>query len=219
MDKVQLPSHHPDEELLLQYAAGNLTGGRALIIATHLAYCRVCRGHVAAAEVVGGEMLENEAGADVASAQEPPAADLGDPQFAKTVQETHFAFAPNHLRTLLQDSGEKWINVWFGVKELPIPGFTPVARLLWIPAGRRMPRHDHQGEEMTLVLKGSFTDATGRFAAGDLQVGLPGLDHQPHAGTESDCVCLVVEQGGLKLSGWLGRLVAWRGGRGERTAA
>jgi putative transcriptional regulator len=188
MTNFVLPSQHPADDLVTAYATGSLTGAQALVIATHLAFCPACRGRVAAAEAVCGEMFDSEAGDDVIA---------GEP--------------PLHLRRLLEGAGTRWINVWFGVKELPVPGFEPQARLLWIPAGRRMPRHDHRGEELTLVLKGSFSDATGRYSAGDLQMGAPGLEHQPHAGDEGPCICLVAENGGLKLSGWLGRLVAWRG--------
>lgn len=213
------PSHHPSHEMLLDYASGSMTDGRALIISAHLAFCPACRSQVAAAESVGGEILETEPGADVASQVDPAVpVDRGQPAVG-IPDDGRFSFAPRQLRQLLAKSESNWVNVWFGVKELPIPGYSPAARLLRIPASRRMPRHDHFGEEMTLVLKGSFSDSTGRFSVGDLQVGMPGLDHQPHAGPEGECVCLVVEQGGLKLSGWLGRLVEWRGGRAEPKAA
>ena len=213
------PLHHPSNEMLLDYASGSITDGRALIVSAHLAFCPACRGQVAAAECVGGEMLETETDAEVADGLDPSYVRGAAIESDGALDDGRFAFAPRHLRRLLAKSGNGWVNVWFGVKELPVPGFSPAARLLRIPASRRMPRHDHAGEEMTLVLKGSFSDSTGRFLAGDLQFGMPGLEHQPLAGPEGECVCLVVEQGGLKLSGWLGRLVEWRGGKAEPKAA
>lgn len=214
MEQRTTPMHHPDEEFLAAYAAGAVTGAQALIAATHLTFCSVCRTSVAAFERVGGEMLEQVPGVDTQTDVFPDlgAAVASEPQ----AQDTNdFPYAPRPLRSLLTAHAGQWLPVWFGVKELPIPGFAPEARLLWIPAGRRMPRHDHNGEEMTLVLRGSFSDATGRYGMGDLQIGMPGLDHQPHAGAEGPCVCLVVESGGLKLSGWLGRLVSWRSRKGS----
>lgn len=195
---------------MLGYAAGSVSGARALILATHLAYCPDCRAQVAAAETISGEMLDRETGHLTGEMPEVPPKPLDT---SLSVASNEFDFAPRHLRTVLASGPAAWVNVWFGVKEMPVPGFGPTARLLWIPKGRRMPRHDHHGEEMTLVLKGSFSDATGLYGVGDFQTGAPGLDHQPHAGTDGPCICLVVEQGGLKLSGWLGRLVEWRGGR------
>jgi putative transcriptional regulator len=219
MDRKSGPDHHPGDDMLLDYAAGRLTGARALVVATHLAYCPACRTQVQAAEVIGGECFELEHGVDLSSVPDPEIVRQPATNDVLVPEGGPFAFAPRHLRALLAASGGEWVNVWFGVKEMPISGFSPSARLLWIPAGRRMPRHDHRGDEMTLVLKGSFSDATGRYAAGDLQVGGPGLDHQPLAGVEGPCICLVAEEGGLKLSGWLGRLVAWRGGQAGRHAA
>ena len=37
------PNHHPDEALLLEYAGGGLTESIALVVATHLALCPICR--------------------------------------------------------------------------------------------------------------------------------------------------------------------------------
>ena len=212
-----VPVHHPAEELLHAYAAGTVTGARALIVATHLVYCPQCRAQVSAVESVGGEILDREDGHWAGECPDAPAAVPGSPALVCTGPDIDFA--PRHLRTALEGSQGKWNNVWFGVKELPIPHYGGAARLLWIPKGRRMPRHDHFGEEMTLVLTGSFSDATGRYRTGDFQTGAPGLDHQPWAGKDGPCVCLVVEQGGLKLSGWLGRLVEWRGGQSGTRAA
>lgn len=220
MEAVSAPIHHPDDELLFGYATGSVTGAKALIVATHLAFCPICRRQVASVEAVGGELLDQEAGAP---SQEPPAGlpPLALPVSAAPAKAEGFEFAPLHLRSILAEQRPKWIDVWFGVKEMPIQDFGPEARLLWIPRDRRMPRHDHFGEEMTLVLSGSFSDATGRFVRGDFQTGAPGFEHQPKAGSEGPCICLVVESDGLKLSGLLGRLVDWRGGRGlrKRTAA
>lgn len=212
MQKMPGPAHHPNEDLLFGYAAGAVTGARALIVATHLAYCAHCRSQVAAAETIGGEILDRELGMATGSVPEPRR-DAASGSTETPLSPGEFDFAPRHLRNVLAAAQRRWINVWFGVKEMPIPEYGPATRLLWIPKGRRMPRHDHYGEEMTLVLKGNFSDATGHYAAGDFQTGTPGLDHQPHAGSQGPCICLVVEKGGLKLSGWLGRLVAWRGGR------
>jgi putative transcriptional regulator len=212
------PTHHPEEDLLTSYAAGQVTGSRALLVATHLAYCLDCRAVVAAAESVGGELLEGEVGIEPEAQLDPNTGT--EPSNTLNTQAGGLRF-PRPLRDLIAagEKDTKWRNIWFGVKELTIPGYGPDARLLWIPAGRRMPRHDHNGEEFTLVLQGSFSDKTGAFLPGDLQLGTPGLDHQPQAGRDMDCICLVVETGGLRLSGWLGRLVGWRSGRSNAKMA
>src|ERR1700761_8665451 len=50
--------HHPDEALLTAYAAGSLEMPMALIMATHFSFCPSCRNFVAAAEDVGGMLLD-----------------------------------------------------------------------------------------------------------------------------------------------------------------
>lgn len=53
-----LPNHHPSDALLLAYAAGSLTEGLALAVATHLALCPACRHAAAEADALGGCLLE-----------------------------------------------------------------------------------------------------------------------------------------------------------------
>lgn len=49
--------HHVPEELLLDYAQGNLSAPLELAIASHLAYCESCRERVRAFEALGGMTL------------------------------------------------------------------------------------------------------------------------------------------------------------------
>lgn len=49
--------HHPSDETLLRYAAGWLGAGLALVVASHLEVCRVCRSRVSAFEAVGGALV------------------------------------------------------------------------------------------------------------------------------------------------------------------
>lgn len=213
------PVHHVGEDLLLAYAAGSVTGERALICAVHLSFCPECRNLVAAAEKVAGAILEESP--DPSESPMPVPTELGCTEFSPlngvNGADGGMPTLPEPLRSAAGalELGKAWRNVWFGVRERPIGGFGPSARLMWIPAGRRMPRHDHGGEELTLVLQGSFSDGTGVYCVGDIQTGLPGLDHQPKAGPEGPCICLVVESGGLKLSGLLGRLAEWGGTSGQ----
>ena len=56
---MTIPTHHPGEELLLDYADGSLPESAALAVATHLALCPPCRDHVTTLEAIGGALLDD----------------------------------------------------------------------------------------------------------------------------------------------------------------
>ncbi|MCP2679752.1 cupin domain-containing protein [Maricaulaceae bacterium NA33B04] len=72
------------------------------------------------------------------------------------------------------------------------------ARLLSIPPGKGAPEHGHAGEEITLVLSGSFNDGQARFERGDTCHAGPDLVHTPRVDSEETCICFAVELGDLK---------------------
>ncbi|WP_020178327.1 ChrR family anti-sigma-E factor [Methylopila sp. M107] len=79
--------------------------------------------------------------------------------------------------------------------------------LIRVKAGKRLPHHTHEGHEATLVLKGSFHDHSGRYGRGDVALADPSVDHRPIAGREEPCVCFVVTDAPLKLTGPIGRWI------------
>jgi putative transcriptional regulator len=95
------------------------------------------------------------------------------------------------------------------MRAYPLPEFVgrSSVRLLAIEPGRRMPQHTHEGLELTLVLQGSFADATGRYAKGDVATADPSIDHQPQAGGNELCLCLAVEDAPLRLTGFSGAVL------------
>lgn len=62
------PQHHLGEDLLLDYAAGSLSEGWTIAVASHLALCPRCRAQSAQADLLGGTLLDS-------IASEPLAAD------------------------------------------------------------------------------------------------------------------------------------------------
>ena len=52
--------HHLEDEMLMLYAAGRLSEGWGVAVATHLALCPSCRGRVGVYEAIGGHFLDNE---------------------------------------------------------------------------------------------------------------------------------------------------------------
>jgi len=96
-----------------------------------------------------------------------------------------------------------------------LPG-APQANVILIRAAANLPifRHTHTAHELTLILRGGYTDSTGQYATGDTAESDATLLHQPRADAEG-CICLLAFEGRLLLAGWLGwcqrRLAGERG--------
>lgn len=206
--------HHISDELLLDYAAGNLAEGWSLAIATHMAMCPDCRGRLALAEAAAGTLVD---------ALEPVEGPSGSWDRLKERLTSEAAPAPAPVRKPAAPAGElpeplrsyvgnlsdiRWRNVGAGHQFIikTADGETQ-ARLLKIPAGKPVPEHTHGGRELTLVLKGSFHDEVDDFGPGDLEEADGDLTHQPIAGTQEDCICLAVTDAPLKFRSRLVRLV------------
>jgi putative transcriptional regulator len=61
--------------------------------------------------------------------------------------------------------------------------------------------------ELTLVLSGAFSDATGEYRRGDLQEADEDLQHRPHAAPGEDCICLAVTDAPLRFRSLAARMV------------
>jgi len=211
--------HHLSEELILDYATGALGEGWSVPVATHLALCPACRQRVSAAEAVGGGLLETLSPAAVSSGTlDAVMARLDTEETAGAPAQTAVAheqgkkpILPEPLRSYAGGDvdGLDWQRLGPVAHQLLIPtgdGETTV-RLLKIPAGKPVPEHSHGGLELTLVLSGTYSDATGNYRRGDIQVADENLEHQPHAGAGEDCICLAVTDAPLQFSSFSARLV------------
>ena len=74
--------------------------------------------------------------------------------------------------------------------------------LYQIAAGGRIPEHDHNGTEMTVVIRGGFSDTRGVFHEGDFICWEKGQIHSPTALESEDCICLAVSEAPLRFTGW-----------------
>ena len=160
-----MPSFHPEEELLLAYAAGSLREPMSLLVATHLALCPQCRAEVERLEAIGGTLIddlepaaidERSLGNLLARLQDPVSDGPTRPRApAKAVDRR----LPQPLRDYVADGLDSLPWKSFGaVKQAELlkdfPGYK--ARMMCIKAGTAMPWHTHEGQELTLVLAGGF---------------------------------------------------------------
>ena len=207
--------YHPAPDVMMAYAAGNLPEPHALLIATHLSLCPECRKHAVEMEAVGGALLDRLAPAEVApDALDRVLARLDEPPPPAPGPVPPDPLLPTPLRSYVGRGadGIEWRKLGRGIEEfrLPIPntkGYT--TRLIRVAAGRDIPSHGHDGEELTLVLAGGFTDGDQSYRRGDVAGADPTVSHRPVADQDGDCVCLVVTEGKLRFSGPLGPLLTY----------
>ena len=210
-------NHHPNDELILDYASGALGEAWSLAVATHIAICPDCRHTSSLMEGIGGTLLDaaalepvNDNTFDALSVRiKNVEQDVRNRKLTECASATILVF-PQPLREYLGSDieGVEWKRLGMGARQKIIPtaekGAT--ARLLRIPAGRPVSVHSHKGLELTLVLCGAFSDSTGHYGVGDFQEANEELQHQPHAAPEGDCICLVVTDAPLRFKSFAARL-------------
>jgi len=201
---------HPTDETLVAYAAGRLGAGPRLVVETHLGGCSSCRKHVRAFEAIGGALLESEAGGPapndlLARTWARIEAAPTTPRAPKPLAPEPYPGAPTSLRHCAIGPW-RFVQPGLRIAMVTPPGETEAsAMLMRVSAGRRMPRHTHDGMEFTQVLSGIFYDASGRYLTGDYIEADGEVDHQPVADEEQDCICLAAIEGRLRLTSFVGR--------------
>jgi putative transcriptional regulator len=202
---------HPDDATLLGYAAGGLNEALSAAVAAHVAMCQRCRDEVADMETLGEALLAAPAlsrGAGCVTAPE-----MASVQAAGNVtpsQVSDLLPRPIALRYGLTFDAIPWRRLGPGVwhYRLPLRAESGDLRLLRIARGVRMPEHGHGGTELTLVLDGAYSDASGVYRRGDLQDIDEDVDHQPIADPEHGCVCLIASEQRARFKGLIGRILS-----------
>lgn len=215
-------NHHLQEETLLAYAAGTLGEHLNFVIATHLAVCPQCRAKAHEMDVAGASNLMQLAPMTLkATALDDIMARLDDdfmmekPVAAnKAVTTADDAEIPAPLRPYLSQGLDNiaWRSMAPGIKSFPLEDIKAgrgSIRLLKIAPGVTIPEHSHDGTELTLILRGSFSDEVGRFKAGDIADLSDDVDHQPIADTAEDCICLIATQAPLRFKGMVPKLMQY----------
>jgi len=195
-------THHPSDPTVAAYAAGTLPEGLALVVATHLVACPHCRSLSYALDSVGGVMLEDLSPAAMA----PDALDLALARSERPMPPPSVAPSanPELPPPLDRCSFGPWWPVGAGIRWRPLRiGGSAWAGLLQVAPGRSLPRHGHDGPELTCVLRGAFKDSDGRYTAGDVAEPESEDDHQPWVDGTEPCLCVIASEG-MRLRGLLG---------------
>lgn len=203
-------AHTIQDEWLLSYAAGALSPGRALIIASHAAYRDDVQEKVADAEAIGGALLESIGSSDVDPRvlerlldrleDSPPEVPIARP--GEVFPEPLIEFVGGGVDSLkwrFMGPGMSHVRLWNG----------PNDERLWLLRARggvEVPEHGHNGEEWTLVLKGAFRTAAGRYGTGDMDLADESVEHQPVIEPDEECICLALTHGPIRFKSLAARL-------------
>ncbi|MEP5153040.1 ChrR family anti-sigma-E factor [Planktotalea sp.] len=201
-------THHIPDSMIAAYASGNLPQPFAMVVASHISVCTECRAALGAHQTVGGALIEqSDEIAISADMKNNMMALLDEPVTPKPVYDAKGVY-PGPVMQALKGKPPRWKSLGMGVKQsiLAQEGSGSV-RLLYIPAGQAVPDHSHNGLELTLVLQGSFSDETGRFARGDVEIGDTDLEHTPIADAGDPCICLAATDAPLRFNALIPRLL------------
>lgn len=207
-------------ELYMAYAAGCLDPAFSLLVETQASLRSDVMEAICISEVIAAAHLEMDRPSELSAGALDRALaaidqiELGDGAARRAASLAGEAMEellslPEPLReTALIASGEKgWRFSAPGIRRLALPVSREVeCELIRLDAGTRVPRHSHEGAELTLCVQGHFSDETGRYAPGDLSVKGPNDTHTPQADESAPAIVLAVRDGGLRFSGLLGAI-------------
>ncbi|MBT6028231.1 MAG: cupin domain-containing protein [Porticoccaceae bacterium] len=210
-------NHHPESSMLVDFSAGNLAIAPSICVSAHLHFCNQCRNELLRLDQVGSKLMSEveltEVGdhlfdsvitqidqlPDSSAAAVSSTSDMADGRYPLLVNKliNGSEAAPTWRR---MSASVDVAQVTTGQKEYEVA-------LHKICAGGKTPRHNHNGQEFTVVLKGSFSDEHAVYKEGDFLFCEPGDIHQPMGAQNGECICLSALAAPIKLSNPFGFLM------------
>ena len=208
------------QEFYSAYAAGTLDPALRLLIDTRKALTENQAIQPELEDVIAGEFLEREAPAPMSFQAADRALAIIDElglsnetsrQAARSAATmiNELVNLPDPLQDIVLESSvhSGWKFGGPGIRVMPLDVSPDVTtELIRFEPGHGAPKHTHSGFEYTLVVSGGFSDEAGSYGPGDLAVSGEGREHRPVADEDGVCIALIVRDGGLKFSGFMGVL-------------
>ncbi len=215
--------YHPDVRFLTDYSAGTLPRSQALCVAAHLHFCSGCKSRVLELMELGAEFFEQQDTIKTSSNSfETLVNRIKDDSNSSIpitkanhlkVDEKRPTKLPRAIHKLcdgdLTSLDWKSIGKNFRFSNLKVRDHDRKREtsLFYIKAGGNVPQHKHQGDEITVVLEGSFSDNEDRYHVGDFVVRTKGETHKPVASQNEDCLCLSTLDSPITISNPLVRIL------------
>ncbi|GDY24826.1 MULTISPECIES: ChrR family anti-sigma-E factor [unclassified Agarivorans] len=210
---------HPVEETLNLYAAGQLDPAMSIMVSAHLEYCTECRQRVHAIEQKMAAQLEDTQPAAMSN-------DLDSMLQMIMQQSAETVIEPSQPRLQEEISlGDKRFPLPRALQAHPqhigpwgrLPGKIQRARVdavsdskmnfIYMDQDSALPEHTHQGQEITLVLAGTFIDDAGSYVPGDFIIQNTENKHTPRTAANQDCLCLTLLDAPLHFTSGLASLL------------
>jgi putative transcriptional regulator len=190
------PTHHPSEELILDFARGALEEGRALVLQAHLAVCPQCRASLSLAEAVGGALLAEIEPAEMSSdalQQALARLDLATPPLPMTAEPPPdwIHVPPEVLLAAERERRQAAPGVWVAHVSGARGRGGARSYLLGVGPGIAVPTHTHRGREFVCVVKGAYKDRGRIYGPGDFAENDEDVVHRPRVTRDGECVCLI----------------------------
>lgn len=204
-------SHHPKDELLLEFTAGTLDSVPSMCVSAHLHYCERCRAKVSQLNELGAQVFSDQQSVavdDDALDRIFERIDTGTSSDTYAVEQIKSGFPYIVDKLLRASQGPQWkkLSSSLDIARLTTGQSNFEVALHRICAGGKTPTHTHSGKEYTVVLSGSFSDEDGIYRPGDFLIRRPGESHQPMGAQNGECICFSALESPIRLPGILGWL-------------
>ena len=212
---------HPPKEWLEQFAKAELSPSLSIMVSAHLEYCPHCRAQVAEYDrqqlndlaQASEESLEPRLQTMLQEITEQPEAsrepvDPGGLARPQTLQLNGYEFhLPRAMRAHSQRIGP-WNRLPGRIQRAKVAQTSSTnMSFVYMDKNTQLPRHQHQGQEITLVLEGHFSDQHAHYRPGDFIVLDGKLSHQPRTDDRDHCLCLTLLDAPLRFSSGLASLL------------
>jgi putative transcriptional regulator len=205
-------TRHLDDATVMSLAAGTLAPALAVVAASHVAVCPLCRHGLAAAEAIGAALLDNLTPVPMLREPPTPRTEPANEQTPARAIALPDELPPPLARLVGRPlDAVRWrllgIGIWHHRIALHGAADSGELHLIRASRGRGLPAHGHNGAELTLVLRGAYRDQTGQFRVGDTADLDESIEHEPVADPDLGCICVLACERPARFKGLLPRLL------------
>ena len=209
---VMSDEHDSYHSLLMDYAAGTLDEAYALAIAAHVALSPRARKIVSTFEGIGGGLLHDccepvrmtdDALARVLGKIESCCDTLSEECRKAERQCAEMALFPTCLQSYIEPDNDHlpWKETSPGYHTIALNTKCRKARatIIKIAPATTLPRPNHTGYALTLVLDGDYNDGTNIYERGELVILEERRPQTNTTGSNNGCICLAITAAPLSL--------------------